>query len=120
LLKRDLKEVNKNLFEKVNYYENTIEEMTNTYKKERRDHIDKIKKIKNKYQELEVIKDEDEKRYEGIIANLNERIYKLEGKKYFYTNKFVNDLRAHEKNRNYSMEIINKIDAEIYGLFPVK
>ncbi len=58
--------------------------------------VDKFKKLKDKYHTLENEKNDEKVNYEGFIDDLNEKIYKIEGKKYFYTNRFINTLKVND------------------------
>jgi len=89
------------MVEKVEEYESTIESIKSEFKKERKDLIEKIKRLKNKNRELEIDKNEDQERYESVILSLNEEIFKIEGRKYFFNNKYVKDLRDHERKEKY-------------------
>ncbi len=112
MLKQDLYEANKTLNQKIEEYEQGFVNLKESFEKSKGKLLEKYKRLKVKYRTLEIEKNDNKARYEGFIDALNEKIYKIEGKKYFYTNKFINTLKVNDKSKSYSQVLMEKLERE--------
>jgi len=108
-LKKAKFEGKKILGTKVEEYIEKINKMEIKFSKQEKELKEKIKVLNNKVRHTEIEKIDEIRKYEDLISNLSERLYKLEGNKFNSNNFNVTNTGKIMARPKSSTESINKI-----------
>ena len=110
-LQKDIIEGQRQLGLKVNEYEDKIQIMLNKFNQEKKDLLNKYKILQNRVKFNEIEKADEIRKYENLVSNLSERLYKIEGKKYCYTKQFTNKMKINDRAKSLGIcESFNKLN----------
>jgi len=108
ILKAEILEGKKIIGTKVEEYTDKIKLLQQKFNKQERENIEKCKALQNKIRFVEIEKIDEIKKYEKLVANLTERIYKTEGKKFNISQTYNAGKRSNSRPKSGN-ETINKI-----------
>jgi len=74
--------------------------MLNKFNKEKAELNNQIKLLNNRVKFSNIDKEDEIRKYENLVGNLSERLYKLEGKKYCYTKKHTFEMKTYDRAKS--------------------
>ena len=98
---------------KIEEFEDKIQIMLNKFNKEKKELNEKLKILQNKVKFADIDKGDEIRKYENLVSNLSERLYKMEGKKYCYTKQHTKDMKAYDRAKSLGKSDTIQINKQV-------